>query len=137
MSINYKTSLINKLIAQPSPLYDLIKNRVDFGKRVDGEDFPGVVLNITADNRERTMKGFQGLRKTLIQIDCYSIKSSTEASTIAELIINAIANPWQDDAAGIRFERSDFDGPDESGKQEPEGYIYRARLNAEIWHAVI
>ena len=81
------------------------------------------------------MKGFQGLRKSTAQIDIYAKLSQTEASNIAEAVVAALADPWTDDTANVRFERSDFEGPDESGKQEIDGYIYRARLDVEIWHA--
>lgn len=135
MSTAHKTALITKLNSV-SAITDVVGNRIDFGKRVDGEPFPAIVLTVKADPRPRTMKGFQGLRKTTMQIDVYSDASQKQASDVAELVIGAIADPWQDNAAGVRFERSDFEGPDETGEQSDEGYIYRARLSAEIWHAL-
>ena len=130
----HKTAIVTKLNADEG-ISEIVGNRIDWGKRPNGERLPAIVLKVRADPRPRHMKGFQGLRKTTVQIDVYSDQSQTQAADIVEMIIGAIGDPWRDDDAGVRFERSDFEGPDESGENSDEGYVYRARLDAEIWHA--
>jgi hypothetical protein len=134
MTTAWKTAIITKLNAS-TELVAAVDDRMDWGKNLDDDPYPRIVLTVRADPRPRTMQGFHGLRKSTVQIDVYSQASSKQASDIAELVIDAIGDPWTDEDVNVRFERSDFEGPEESGKQEHDGYIYRARTDAEIWHA--
>jgi len=126
-----------KRIKNNATVQGLVGAKIDFGKRLDKDQLPGVHLQVRSDPRPKTMNDYQGLRQSRVQVDVYSSRSSKEASDIAEAIIDAVSLPWRDEALGVRFDAPGIEGPEDSGSQENDVYVYRARLEFLVWHARI
>lgn len=131
---DYRVSFRSKLKAS-TELVDIVGDRLDWGPRADGSGLPAVCMHVTSDPRPKHFTGWQGLRETRIQIDCFSDVGVDEALAIAELVFLAIGGPFVLD--GVRFEMPSIEGPETSGNQEERIYVHRARLDVLAWHALV
>lgn len=133
---DFRSALRQRLLADPGK--PAAVQFVEFVRRpeanANGSGLPGVTLAVIADPRPAHFTGSQGLRETRISADCWSALDSLEAIEIAEWLRGVLETP--DTVAGVRFERSFIEGPGDSGEQLEALYVYRARLDCQVWHAL-
>lgn len=92
---------------------------------------PYIRYQVVTDPRPEHLKGYDGARRTLVQIDCFA--SSYGASReLAQACVDALAGPAE--YAGVRFGRGKAEGPRDLGDDMTGGFIYRAVLDVMIEH---
>lgn len=120
-----------KRILDTQAIADLVGDRVEYGRRNEGDPLPAIDLNVTSDDRPDHFKGAQGLRMSRVQVDVFA-DDLVEALEIAELAIAAVRDPAT--VEDVQFERAGIEGPETSGSQETSLFINRARFDALVWH---
>lgn len=91
---------------------------------------PAIRLQVIADPRPQTMKGFQRARPTMVQIDVYA-KDRAEAVAIRELCIAHLTPSAQID--DVHFQRATVDNvrPGSEPEQSGDTQRYRGELPRE------
>lgn len=139
---DWGAALVARLEANVA-LAGLLAGGVDWGVLPQETALPSLVLNTISDPRDDHYRGEQGLRRTRVQADAYSSVSADEASRIAEAAIAAVRpDPGVDGAdesggwsqGGVRFDRPQIEGPEDSGEQLDTLYAFRARVDLLLWH---
>lgn len=109
----------------------LVGTRIDWRQRPQQGELPALVLNLISDPRPQTMKGFQQLRASRVQVDCYAKKPadvvSLREAAIAALVVAGEFN-------GVRFERGFIDALRELGEKTETGFVHRDSIDFMIWH---
>lgn len=105
-------------------------NRIDWGWRIQGAALPAVTLLTISDPRPQHLKGFQPLRETRVQLDCWA-ETYGEARALAEAAI-AAAVPEQS-GNGIAFNRALVDGMEDRGEQTDTGFVHRTSIDLIVW----
>lgn len=131
---DFRLSFVKRILDAPSPALAALDDRVEYGRRGEGDPLPAMDLNVASDERPDHYKGAQGLRMSRIQVDVFAA-TMKEAIEIAEAAIAVVREPG--DVDGIHFERSAIEGPETSGDQETGLYVNRARFDALVWHKPI
>lgn len=90
---------------------------------------PYIRYLIVSDPRPQHMKGYDGARQTLVQIDCYAAEYGV-SRTLAQACVDALAGPAEH--GGIRFGRGKAEGPRDFGEDTEKGFVYRAVLEVNI-----
>lgn len=105
-------------------------SRVDWVKRPQGASLPAITLQIISDLRPQHLKGFDELRPTRVQVDCWG---ATYGAVVAlkEAVIAAVVP--ENTANGIRFERGIIDGERDLGELTEAQFIHRASLDFILW----
>lgn len=109
----------------------LLANRaasIGWSARLAG--LPAIRLQVIADPRPQTMKGFQRARPTMVQIDVYA-KDRAEAIAIRELCIAHLTPAAMVDE--VRFQRATVDNvrPGSEPEQSGDPQRYRGELARE------
>lgn len=92
---------------------------------------PYIRYLVVSDPRPQHMKGYDGARQTLVQIDCYAADYGVSRQ-LAQAVVDALANPAEH--GGIHFGRGKAEGPRDFGEDTEKGFIYRAVLDVMIEH---
>ena len=127
-------AVVGRLTADQA-VAQLVGDRVDWTRRPQDDGYPAIVLQTISDPRPDHFTGAQGFRPSRLQLDAYSTESAGEATRIAEAAIDALRPP-DDNAFGIRFDRAGVDGPTDGGDQLDTVYVYWARVDFLLWHAL-
>lgn len=90
-----------------------------------------LILTLISDVRDQHFKGFQSLRASRVQVDCYGMD---RASTVRlrEFALSAIADGGVFD--GVRFDRITDVSVRDLGADTPTGFVHRDSIEAQIWH---
>lgn len=94
---------------------------------------PAVTLQIISDQRPQHLKGFNPLRDTRVQIDCWG-NSYGEVAALKEAVLAAVVP--ESIANGIRFDRAIIDGERDLGEQTETQFIHRASIDLIVWWAL-
>lgn len=127
-------AVVERLVGDQA-VAQLVGDRVDWTRRPQDDGYPAIVLQTISDPRPDHFTGADGFRQTRLQLDAYSTESGGDASRIAEAAIDALRDPV-DNASGIRFDRAGVDGPTDGGDQLDTVYVYWARVDILLWHAL-
>lgn len=105
-------------------------SRVTWEERPQAAGLPAVTLQIVGDERPQHLKGFDDLRPTLVQIDCWAL-SSVSRSLLREAVIAAVVPEVV--ANGIRFNRAIIEVTTGGGERLETKFIWRARIDITFW----
>jgi hypothetical protein len=109
------------------------KPSIAWGDRPQASALPAVTLDLIYDARPQHMTGFQEMRGTQVQGDCWSPDRS-QARDLREALIAAVVPVAT--IGGTRFGRSFVERSSSSFEQLEAGpMIYRERVDFTIWHA--
>ena len=126
MQAQLRTRLLNDATVSA-----LVSNRVDWGIRPQGDDYPSVVLTLAADERPQTFTGLIEARETLVQIDCYG-RSSAEVLALREAVIACITPGAT--VGAVTFDRAFINTVRTMNTHSETGKIYRDSIDARVWH---
>lgn len=107
--------------------------RVYWVDRPQSAALPAVTLQTISDPRPQHLKGFDELRPTRVQIDCWA-DSYAAAKTLMEAVLAAVVP--QNTSNGIRFDRAHIDNADEGGERTETKFIHRQRADLIVIWAV-
>ena len=96
-----------------------------------GKSLPYVRLQTVSDPRPQHLKGYDAMRETRVQVDCFA-SSWGQSRAIAEAIIAATARPATH--GGIQFGRVRAEGPRDLGEDTPSGFVHRANMDLFVAH---
>jgi hypothetical protein len=106
--------------------------RVYWVDRPQAAALPAVTLQIVSDPRPQHLKGFNPLRRTLVQIDCwassYGAGAALKDAVLAAVVPEATGN-------GIRFDRAIVESSDDGGEKAGEVFVHRQRIDLAVWWA--
>lgn len=107
-------------------------DRVSWQLRPEGGALPAITLSTISDVRPRHLKGRDGARSTLVQVDCWAT-SYGAAHALAMAAIGAIEPPAM--IEGKRFGSASIAGPRDLSEELKTGTtIYRLSVDCSIWH---
>lgn len=106
--------------------------RVTWVDRPQADALPAVTLQIVSDQRPQHLKGFNPLRATRVQIDCWG-DNYGEVTALKEEVLAAVVPGIT--ANGIRFDRAIIDSERDLGERTETQFIHRASLDLIIWWA--
>lgn len=109
----------------------LASNRVDWSVRPQGSILPAIVLTTVFDDRTQHMAGFDGYRRTRVQIDCYAAKKA-DAVALREAVLAAVVPAATQ--GGVTFLRAFVNTVLDRGEQTETGFIYRELIDLNLWH---
>lgn len=106
--------------------------RVYWVDRPQAEALPAVTLQTISDPRPQHLKGFNELRETHVQIDCWA-DTYAVAKTLMEAVIAAVVP--ENTANGIRFCRALVDGVNDGGERTETKFVHRQTADLFFWWA--
>lgn len=106
--------------------------RVYWVDRPQAAALPAVTLQIISDFREQHLKGFQSIRETRVQIDCWAASYAAVAA-LKEAVLAAVVP--ENTANGIRFHRAIIDGERDLGERTETQFIHRASVDLMVFWA--
>lgn len=107
-------------------------SRVTWVERPQSAALPAVTLQIVSDLREQHLRGFQSIRNTRVQIDCWAKSEDngagySKATALKEAVLAAVIP--ENTSNGIRFDRAFVDGERDLGEQTATQFIHRASVD--------
>lgn len=112
--------------------------RVHWVERPQTSGLPAVTLQTINDPRPQHLKGFNPLRDTLVQIDCWAdTKTGADGYTAVQALKEAVlaAVVPEHTANGIRFDRAIIETIRDGGERVETKFIYRASIDLTFWWA--
>jgi hypothetical protein len=125
-----QTALRDRLLADAT-ITALVGTRVDWDVRPQGKPLPAITLGMV-DNRDQKMDGPQVTRSTVIQADCWALKS-IEAHTLAEAVIAELQPALT--VGSVRFLGA-FLTATSSSEDTDNGLVYRVMVRGSIVHTI-
>jgi hypothetical protein len=107
-------------------------SRVYWVDRPQAAALPAVTLQIISDIRPQHLKGFNPLRDTRVQIDCWAT-SYAAVTALKEAVLAAVVP--ENTSNGIRFDRAIIDGERDLGERVETQFIHRASVDLMVWWA--
>jgi hypothetical protein len=106
--------------------------RIYWNDRPQASALPAVTFQIISDLRPQHLKGFDELRDTTVQIDCWATKYA-DAAALKEAVLAALVP--ETTGNGIRFDRAIIDGERDTGEKEGTTFIHQASVDLVVWWA--
>lgn len=106
--------------------------RVYWVDRPQAAALPAVTLQIITDLRPQHLKGFNELRDTRVQIDCWAATYAA-VTALKEAVLAAVVP--LNTSNGIRFDRAIIDGERDLGERVETQFIHRASVDLMVWWA--
>lgn len=104
--------------------------RVYWVDRPQAASLPAVTLQIISDFRPQHLKGFNPLRDTRVQIDCWAA-TYAQVTALKEAVLAAVVP--ENTSNGIRFDRAIIDGERDLGERTETQFIHRASVDLVVW----
>lgn len=108
----------------------IVAGRVYSVTRPQNTPLPAITFQRISDPRPQHLKGFNELRDTRVQFDCWG-NTSVQVSQMAEALIAALV-PEQT-GNGIVFNRAIVDSVNDGGETVGTGFVYRVRIDLIFW----
>jgi len=108
----------------------LASTRVHWVQRPQAGALPAVTLTTISDPRPQHLKGFDSLRETRVQADCWAT-SHKQANDLAEEMIAALVP--EHTGNGITFNRALVDAVRDLGEQTETIFIHRTSIDFRFW----
>lgn len=108
----------------------IVSTRVDWVDRPQLSALPAIVLQTISDSNDQTMKDFQALQQTRVQVDVFA-KTYAEARAASKAIIAAAVPAG--DQANIRFYRASVEGPRDLTETVTNQTVHRSSLDLVLW----
>jgi len=128
--MNWEQALRSRLL-DDTDVAGEVSTKVAWGLAPQGWQPPFVVLTLVSDVRDQHFKGFQALRASRVQVDCYALDRAGTV-TLREYALTAIADGGTFD--GIRFDRIADVSVRDLGANTDTGFVHRDSIDALIWH---
>jgi len=131
-------AIVAKLLAT-SALTVLVGQRIHWDQRPQGSSLPAITIFVVDGAPLYTDEGSAGLRRMLIQIDCWAkndggVSGSTKAKLVAREVIAALSSVSMTQS-GIEFQGVFYENTIDTDEQMQGGeIIYRRILQYELWH---
>lgn len=109
-----------------------VKRRVDWDIRPKAKGLPAITLELASDPRPQHMGGLQGLRRTLVQVDCWSM-DKREVVELRELVITTLLPAAT--VGGTKFSRSFVEVVRDTFERTDEGIVRRSMIRLAVWHS--
>lgn len=106
--------------------------RVYWVDRPQAAALPAVTLQTISDPRPQHLKGFDELRRTLVQIDCWAT-THIAAATLKEAVLAAVVP--ENTSNGIRFDRAIVESSNDGGEMAGNVFVFRERIDLGFWWA--
>jgi hypothetical protein len=106
--------------------------RVYWIDRPQADALPAVTLQIISDQRPQHLKGFNPVRDTRVQVDCWG-NSYGEVTALKEAVLAAVVP--EATGNGIRFCRAIIDSERDLGERTETQFIHRASFDLIVWWA--
>ena len=106
--------------------------RVYWVDRPQSAALPAVTLQTISDPRPQHLKGFDELRETRVQVDCWA-DTYAAARTLLEAVLAAVVP--ENTSNGIRFDRAMVDNSDDGGERTETKFIHRQRADLILFWA--
>lgn len=107
-------------------------DRIAWDERPQGQALPAASFQVISDPMPQHLKGFDPLRRTLVQLDCwaetYAKAKQLKVQLIAALVPSQTGN-------GIRFDRMMIDSAQSGKEQLGETTVFRQRVDLGVWWA--
>lgn len=113
-------------------LTGLAGGRVYWVDRPQTSALPAITLQVASDPMPQHLKGFDELRRTLVQIDCWA-DTYAAAKTLKDQVIAALVP--ENTANGIRFDRAIVESVRDLGERSGEKFIHRQSIDLGVWWA--
>lgn len=104
---------------------------VDFSARKQGEALPRLVMRAVSDTHPQHMKGFVGIRPSLVQFDCWA-ETRAGAKQLRQAAIACVVEAGT--FSGVKFTRASIDPVRDLGQNTETGFVHRDSFDANIWH---
>lgn len=128
--MNWRQALRERL-KDASAVSAVVGTKIAWGVAPQGWSQPYIVLTVVSDIRDQHFKGFQTLRASRVQIDCYGVDQA-QTLTLSEAALAAVADGGTFD--GVRFDRITDVSVRDLGADTPTGFVHRDSIEAQIWH---
>ena len=128
--MNWEQALRSRLL-DDSDVAGVVGTRVAWGVAPQKWKPPFVILTLVSDVRDQHFKGFQGLRASRVQVDCYGLDRAS-TYTLREYALAAIADGGTFDS--VRFDRIADVSVRDLGANTDTGFVHRDSIDALIWH---
>jgi hypothetical protein len=129
--MDWKGALRARLIADATVLA-AVGQRVYWVDRPQLSALPAITLQTVIEIRPQTMTGFDGLDRSMVQIDVWG-ESDLSVYNIKEAVIAAVIGA--SNANGIKFERAFIDVIRDLGEQFETRFIHRASMDVIFYHS--
>lgn len=106
--------------------------RVYWVDRPQDTALPAVTLQVISDPRPQHLRGFESIRVTLVQIDCWA-ETYAAAAALKEAVLIAVVP--EGTGNGIRFDRAMIEAIRDLGERVETKFIHRASLDLTFWWA--
>lgn len=112
----------------------LAGGRIYWVERPQTAALPAVTLQVISDPRPQHLKGFEAVRRTDVQIDCWA-DTHLAASTLMEAVLAAVIPEVT--ANGIRFDRAMVDSAGDNVERSGDKSVFRERVDIGFWWTAI
>lgn len=129
--MDWQGALRARLIAA-APVTALVVQRIYWVDRPQTSGLPAITLQTITEDRPQHMKGFDGLDRSLVQIDCWA-STHIQSTQLAEAVIAALSP--EGTGNGVHFERAFVDSIRDLGERVETQFIHRASLDIIFHHA--
>lgn len=103
-------------------LTGLAGGRVYWVDRPQAAALPSITLQTISDPRPQHLKGFEELRPTRVQVDCWADTYSAAKSLMEQVIAAAVPESTSN---GIRFDRAMVESVQDLGERTETKFIHR------------
>lgn len=129
--MDWQGALRARLIAA-APVTALVGQRVTWVDRPQGAALPAITLQTITEDRPQTMAGFDGLDRSMVQVDCWA-EEHIESTQLADAVVDALVP--ENTGNGVHFARAFIDSIRDLGERTETQFIHRASLDLIFHHA--
>jgi hypothetical protein len=128
--MNFDQALAARLLSNAG-VAALVATRVDWERLPQDSLMPAIVLTIVVDQMPQTMKGFQSVRGTATQIDCYG-DTKAQAVALRKAALAAVVPAAL--IEGVRFQQAQDVSVRRDYRREAAFERYREIIDLTLWH---
>jgi hypothetical protein len=129
--MDWQGALRARLLAD-TDVTDKAGQRVTWVDRPQTTTLPAITLQTITEARPQTMTGFDGLDRSMVQMDVWGL-SYADVQVLKEAAIGAVIP--QDTSNGIKFARAFIDAIRDLGERTETQYIHRASIDIIFHHS--
>lgn len=130
--MDWQGALRARLIAA-APVTALVAQRVYWVDRPQTSSLPAITLQTIIEDRPQTMAGFDGLDRSLVQMDVWGT-TYAQVQQVKEAALAAVVP--ENTGNGVHFARAFIDTIRDLGERVETQFIHRASIDLIIHHAI-
>lgn len=109
----------------------IVGQKVYWVDRPQAASLPAITLQTVVGNRSQNMQGFDGIERSIVQVDAWG-KDSVQLQLLVDAIIAALVP--ENTGNGHYFARSFIDSIRDLGERVETAFIYRASIDLITHH---